>query len=249
MSGTEPAYDAWHRQLGAREATERGDQVLDLRSTWHRLLLARLGDVRGLRVAEVGCGRGDLSIHLAQLGARPTAVDVSSAALEIGRRRALAANVEVEWLHADAQQTGLPGGAFDLVVSCECLEHVEHPDLMARELFRLTKPGGRCLLTTPSYLNGRLLAWVRHWLTGRPLNTGAGVQPRENFFLYPLVRRRLRRAGFGIVETEGRLLPLLLLPGVNPARLCVERVQWRWAERLAMPFFLHLIYDLRRPVG
>src|SRR5438132_1300150 len=109
----------------------------------------RLGDVAGLKVAEVGCGRGDFAIELAQRGASVTALDFSEEAVAIAKERARELETSVAFLVADAQQTGLPSSAFDLVISCECMEHVETPARMAAELHRICKPGGRCLLTTP----------------------------------------------------------------------------------------------------
>jgi SAM-dependent methyltransferase len=47
-----------------------------------------LGDVRGKRVLDVGCGLGDNAILLASFGARVTGVDVSRGSLEAARRRA-----------------------------------------------------------------------------------------------------------------------------------------------------------------
>src|SRR5918992_3685626 len=51
-------------------------------------LLDALGPVEGLRVLELGCGAGDLSLELLRRGARLTALDVSSGMVELARARA-----------------------------------------------------------------------------------------------------------------------------------------------------------------
>ena len=59
-----------------------------------RLLAAAsdfLGELRGRRVVELGCGLGDLTVELARAGAHVTAVDLSPRSIEYLRRRQQAA--------------------------------------------------------------------------------------------------------------------------------------------------------------
>jgi len=235
------AYNQWHRTLAQQEGDHGAADA-----TWHRMVKRRLGDIRGLRVAEVGCGRGDFAIDLARAGAEVTAMDFSAEAISVARERAQRIGVAVEFLVGDAQDTRLPENSFDLVVSCECMEHVERPAHMAAELYRICKPGGRCILTTPSTLNALLLARAHSFLTRKPLDTGAGPQPRENFFLYFLVKRMLRRAGFQIVDFESRVFQFLLLPRVDPGKLRVVEFRNARMNRLFRPFGVHFLYDLRK---
>lgn len=245
VSSATEEYDTWHHRLAALEH----EQEIHSRasSVWHRLATAWLGDVACLEVAEIGCGRGDFAIYMASCGAKVTALDMSRTAIEIAQERARELGVCVRWIVGDAEQVGLRTNAFDLVVSCECLEHVSRPERMASELFRILRPGGRCIVTTPSYLNGTLLAWAHSWVTGRPYDSGAGTQPRENFFLYFSVMRMLRRAGFRVIAFDSRLFQFLLLPRVDPARLRVERFGSRVLSRWLRPFGLHFVYVLDRP--
>ena len=122
------------------------------------------------------------------------------------------------------------------------MEHVPHPPQMARELARVLKPGGRFCLTTPSYLNGMLISWFYSWLTRRPLDTGAGVQPRENFYFFWNVRRYLHQAGLEIERMESCNYQWLLLPRVAPAKLCTMQFRSRWARWLVFPFGVHMSY-------
>src|SRR5262249_40969229 len=150
-------------------------------------------------------------------------------AVRIAGRRAGQRGVTLAATASDAERIGVKSDAFDLVVSCECLEHVPFPDRMARELYRILAPGGRCLLTTPSYLNGMAIGWIHAGLTGRKYDSGAGVQPHESFFLFFRVARMLRRAGFRLLRTDSRVFQFLLLPRVSPARFQVlefERGIW-----------------------
>ena len=105
--------------------------------------------VRGLgpaeRALDLGCGDSRLSALLD--AAELTLADVSPVALERARRRLPEARV-VE-LDPDAPLP-LAGGAFDLVLCAETLEHVRDVQLFLSEIRRVLRPGGRLALTTPA---------------------------------------------------------------------------------------------------
>ncbi len=72
---------------------------------------------------------------------------------------------DTQWVECDLNQPlPLPSGAFDVIVSSEVIEHLENPRAMFRDLFRVLRPGGLLILTTPNQASLRsLLALV---LTG-----------------------------------------------------------------------------------
>ncbi len=107
--------------------------------------LLDLGSGPGARVAELGAGTGHLALPLARRGARIAAVEPARAMLEALRA---AAAPGVEPIHAAAEETGLPSGAFDLVVLADALQWVD-PDRAGREASRLLAPGGALAVVTP----------------------------------------------------------------------------------------------------
>ena len=165
----------------------------------------------------------------------------------IARRRVANTSRPVHFMTGDAQSLAFADNAFDWIVSCECLEHVPQPQEMAAEMFRVLKPGGRFCLTTENYLNGMLLAWLKCYVTGRPFNSGSGVQPLEQFFVFPQVKRYLKRAGFMVERTESTHYQWLLLPRVDPARLCTSQFKKSWARSLAKPFGRHFSFFGYKP--
>jgi 2-polyprenyl-3-methyl-5-hydroxy-6-metoxy-1,4-benzoquinol methylase len=114
-------------------------------SLWdHRQLGAiLLGDVRGKRVLDLGCGMGEETAYLARLGARVTAIDISQKGIEITRRRAehngVAANVDARVMRAD--KTEFAAESFDAVHGLGILHHLG-VDVGLREVHRVLKPGG-----------------------------------------------------------------------------------------------------------
>ena len=127
------------------------------------------------------------------------------------------------------------------------MEHVPQPQMMAAEMSRVLKPGGKFCLTTENYLNGILLGWLQSWITGRPFNSGSGVQPLEQFFVFPQVTGYLKRAGLVVEKTESTHYQWLLLPGVDPARLCTRQFKTTWARTLAKPFGRHFSFFGYKP--
>ncbi len=152
-------YDRWHAEQDVPE-----DDFYD--AAWHGLARAHLGNVNGLRVLEIGCGRGGFARYLASQGADLVAADFSEKGVEIARRR-LAGLSNCTVLAADIQDIPFAAETFDLVISLETLEHVPDPDKGLAELVRVTKVGGRILITTPNYISLVGLSRLYRRLIGR----------------------------------------------------------------------------------
>ncbi|HSM93893.1 MAG TPA: class I SAM-dependent methyltransferase [Anaeromyxobacteraceae bacterium] len=108
--------------------------------------LAALAGGAGRRVAELGAGTGLLALPLARAGLSVHAVEPALAMLEVladGAR-----GLDVSPVHAAAEETGLPAGAFDLVVLADALQWVD-PEGCAREAARLLAPGGVLAVVDP----------------------------------------------------------------------------------------------------
>lgn len=204
-------YDDWHA------AKSEQDERPTATAPWHLMAEPHLGNVSGLRVLEIGCGRGAFSELLAQRGALVVAADFSPVGVnETADRLRPYANATARV--ADIQQIPYPPDSFDLVVSLETLEHVPDPDLGLRELVRVCKPGGRLIVTGPNYLNlvGLLRIYLR--LRGRPY-TECG-QPINKPLVFPVRVWKLRRHGCRVLHTQGQqhLLPLRRMPRLERVR-------------------------------
>lgn len=122
---------------------------------------------RGDRVLDVGCGTGDLTLQLLDIGARVTALDLSPGmtALAEQRVKTFRPRATCEFRAAPLEASGLPDQSFDVIVGRYVLHHV---DLRAAgpELERLLAPGGRAVFLETSARN-RLLMLARAHLAGR----------------------------------------------------------------------------------
>jgi len=232
-------YDHWHERL----ATFDG-QTDEPTEPWHRTVIKLLPDLNGQRLLEIGCGRGDFSIWLSKQfpDAEVVGLDFSSKAISIAQARADAAAVNARFVVGDAEALGFSEDEFDYVISCECFEHVPNPKKMAREIGRVLKPSGQFILTTENYFNGMLLGWLMSWIRKAKFNSGSGVQPHENFFLFWRVKALLESGGLKINHMESNHFQWLLLPGTNPARLLTPDFGNPLLKRIFRPFGRHFTF-------
>ena len=99
------------------------------------------------RALEFGCGTGTNAIFLAEQGFDVTAIDVASSALEIARRRAATAGVNVEFLETDVQDFGQNCEPFQFLFDRGCYHCVRRVDMHAyREMLKRVSAQGTWFL-------------------------------------------------------------------------------------------------------
>lgn len=106
----------------------------------------------GVRVLDVGCGTGAISLALAQRGAKTVGLDASEPYLDGARR--LRSHPDVTYEHGDACRLEYPNAAFDACVSTLVLDVVPEVDLFATEMRRVTRPGGIVACATFDFWGG-----------------------------------------------------------------------------------------------
>jgi SAM-dependent methyltransferase len=104
----------------------------------------------GERVLDLATGTGWGSRVLAQRfpGVRVTGSDIAEHMLEHARLSASTQNLEIDYLHADAEELPFADGQFDAVVSTFGVMFVGNPEAAAAELGRVVRKGGRVVLAT-----------------------------------------------------------------------------------------------------
>ncbi|NJN15693.1 MAG: methyltransferase domain-containing protein [Oscillochloris sp.] len=101
---------------------------------------------RGLRVLEVGAGRGWAAAQLAKRGCNVTAVEIN-ADMQIGLGRALAlakrAHVRIDPLVADSEKLPLAAGSYDIVFASAAIHHSSSFEAILSSIAQVLRPGGR----------------------------------------------------------------------------------------------------------
>jgi 2-polyprenyl-3-methyl-5-hydroxy-6-metoxy-1,4-benzoquinol methylase len=105
-------------------------------------VLELLGDVRGKRVLDAGCGGGFYSLWLSQRGAKVLGVDGSEEMIKIAREKASKKRLDAEFSVEDVADLRIEDGVFDLVLSTLVLMDVKELDKAVGQLVRVTKNMG-----------------------------------------------------------------------------------------------------------
>lgn len=194
LSETCEGVDEFHRDRGLSPLKQR--QV------------AHLAAAAGLRVLDLGCGRGEVLLACAGRGAEVAGIDYSQAAVEISRET-LADIDGADIRCGDVTSLPWPDASFDRVLSGDVVEHLEHAEgeAMLREAHRVLRPGGRLVVhTAPNRLFLDLtwplarwpLLWAGHGATVHNLEHWVAKSKRYHVNEQSLfsLRRSLKRAGF-----------------------------------------------------
>jgi ubiquinone/menaquinone biosynthesis C-methylase UbiE len=135
----------------------------------------------GWRVLEVGVGMGADFVRFAKAGAKTVGIDLASRSLELARRNAETNRLAPTLLGADAQALPFAEGTFDLAYSWGVLHHARDTECALKEIHRVLRPGGECLVML--YHRRSLLAlqcYLRYGLGGlRPFTPISELMSRN----------------------------------------------------------------------
>lgn len=172
----------------------------------------RVGIQPGERVLDLGCGRGYWAGKAARAGGEVVAYDVKREAVE----RAAIRYPRVRFVHGSADETGLEGESFDVVLLLSVLEHTAEPERVLTEVARVLRPGGRLALTTDMFDEER-------WRSSR-----ARVAARWNvrrFFGRTEIEDLLGRNGFAVTWSRA-LFGFRYAPQLLRLRLAGNQLHW-----------------------
>ncbi len=158
-----------------------------------------------MRVLDLGCGRGELTLHLARQGTWVTAVDFSAACLQLTAETLslgpLAAVRRVRLLRADATALPLPDQHFQRIFCLDVLEHLYPWQVQQAlaEIRRLLTPDGYAIIhTLPNRwaldIGYPVLRWLWPTLPAQP-RTGYEQQVHVNELQPVQLARSIKAAG------------------------------------------------------
>lgn len=211
----ENKYNDWH--LAQSNESE-------LTSPWNRYVIEyfELLSIKNIRVLEIGCGRGALANHLIQTYGDKImeykACDYSIEAINIAMKR-YSKHEKLTWEVNDIQNISYPDNTFDIIISCETIEHIPDSNQAIKELYRVCKMGGSLILTCPNYFNQFGLWCLYRYLFKTPFTEGG--QPFLKYILAPVIQFRLKKHRFKIVKYSSSEI---ILPFRKPKTYCKNRI-------------------------
>jgi SAM-dependent methyltransferase len=169
-----------------------------------------------LKVADLGCGEGYLTIEAARWASRVIAVDRSEVVLQRARDRAHRRRVSnVIWKKGELEKLPMRDATVDVALLSQALHHAGQPALAVAEAARVTVPGGRVLILD---LRTHAEEWVRAKLGDRVL----GFRDHE-------LKRMLGAAGLGDIKVDvgarktGDPFTVLVASGTKPGLPSAQR--------------------------
>lgn len=201
------------------------------------------------KLLELGCGSGRILASLTDDFTQTVGIEGHLGALE----RAVETCPNSHLLHSNVLCTPLTKDQFDWVVAFDVLEHVE-PAAFLNEAFRLTRPGGRLLISVPafpllwSYVDkaaGHRCRYRLKSLTKELENTGWRLHGHTHFqfLLFPLlaITRLLNRHKQSQLERNP--------PGIiNKILGKINQLEVNLFHRLSLPFGSSLIVWAEKPI-
>lgn len=144
---TDDARSLWDAEAATfDEAADHGLRDPEIRGAWAGLLLP-LMDGRGLRVADLGCGTGTLSLLLAKEGGHfVEGIDFSPEMIRRAREKSAGTIPRPVFTVADASAPPLAAGAFDVVLARHVLWAMPDPAAALQRWIELLKPTGILIL-------------------------------------------------------------------------------------------------------
>ena len=135
-----------------------------------RDLLAGVTISPGHEVLDVATGTGNVALRAAAAGAQVVGLDLTPELFEIARRRAERHDVTVDWVQGDAEELPFEDERFDRVLSAFGVQFAPRHEIVAAELVRVCRPGGRIGLVnwTPEGQVGEMLRLIGRYLPAPP---------------------------------------------------------------------------------
>jgi len=156
-----------------------------------RKFLEKIGPVEGLRVLDIGCGKGSLSLYLASRGAHVTGLDITKGMVTRCRKRFALVKLDAHLVVGDAELQPFRDYSFDRVVGQRTIHHLQNLDRFFEEVYRVLMPNGRAVFVEPQKRN----PFVE--FNRKVLHPSIRTQ-----YEHPLVRRDLEQAKKAFPYTE-----------------------------------------------
>jgi len=146
----------------------------------------------GTTILDVGCGNGYIASQLAAMGYNVIAIDVSEDGIAIARKAHPNVRFEVHSAYDDLRDIVVD---VDLVISSEVIEHLYRPKLFLENVFKVLRPDGYVILTTPyhGYLKNLALSVFNYWDKHHTVDWEGG---HIKFFSEKTITRMLRDCEF-----------------------------------------------------
>jgi len=223
--------------MSHQETYTHNEEYAEFLANWDANFYAKYADTlqpgrAGGRALDIGCGVGQVVARLAEAGFEAHGVDVSEPS--IARARKFSPRCQVY----DGRRLPFADDFFDSAGALNVLEHVDQPEDFLREAVRITKPGGKLVISSPNFLRaigfrdyhpkmrGLGNKW-RNWRRQREKRAQMRSEPEAVRFdrMTPVVKQPFEPDDDAIIATNGPEIAFFLQRAgcVIERALCTDR--------------------------
>jgi SAM-dependent methyltransferase len=162
------------------------------RIEWARLL-EWLDPKEGERVLDVACGRGTLTLKIAEKGCRVCGIDISedviNSAIQFAKREKIACEFQI----GDAECLPYPDDCFDKVISSSSLEHFKDDLSALKEMNRVLRPRGVAVITVDS---------LTYPIGSKTKERHREISSVVNYYTKETLKKKFEGAGFNLIGSK-----------------------------------------------
>lgn len=178
--------------------------------------------LKGLSIADIGCGGGIVTEPLCRMGAKVTGVDAGNENINIARAHAKDQGLNIDYICTSVEAMAAQGKQFDVVTALEIVEHVADVPLFLAACCKIVKKDGLLILSTlnrtpKSFALGIVAAeYVLGWVP-------KGTHDWKKFLKPSELARPLAAHGFDVCDISGLFYnPVSRKFSINPKDLDVN---------------------------
>ena len=158
--------------------------------------------LKGLNIADIGCGGGIVAEPLCRMGAAVTGVDAGKENIKIAKAHAAAHGLSIDYQATSVEALAESGAQYDVVTALEIVEHVADVEEFMRALCEIVKPGGLLIMSTlnrtpKSYALGIIAAeYILRWVP-------TGTHDWKKFLKPSELAKHIEEHGLDVTDVRG----------------------------------------------
>ena len=207
------------------------------RNAWKKVLQEVLPG-KNLDILDVGCGTGEMSLVLAELGHNVRGIDISEKMLAKARAKARASNLNMKFSYGDAEKPKFESGKFDAVVNRHLLWTLSDPKGAFSEWKRTLAKGGKIVVIDGEWRNGSFASQLKRLASSIGVAVFEGKNPKNSVYSQDL--RSTLPHPFGL--TPDRAMQYFEDCGLVDIS-CMDLVKIRELQRAKMPLHRRIAFS------
>ena len=203
-------------------------------------------DLKERHILDLGSGRGGVLVEATKEGFSIEGLEYSARYIELAEAKAKERGVVIKQRQGKGEALPYDNQSFGFVNMAEVIEHVEEPEAVMKEVYRVLKPGGSVYLSVPSRygafdphfkiygVNWVPRAWSDRFISifgkHKEYTNETGEQRLSHMHYYTLgaIRKLLREVGYSVYDIRELKIKQKLPKSLSPFALMVYRLVRSW---------------------